>query len=178
MGTINLQNISLGIMSITTIIAASIVLVISITEFGNFDVAQGQLSNSTSSSSSSSSLTSQQKAAMCNPNNPKLKFVNSTESKICGIPPTPTNMTTTTPAAANTTTPTMGKQSPSLYKQGYAKGVADAKSVQVTTPPSGTMSPDDVDCDSSIDPQASNQDYCSGYQHGFADTYNNELLGK
>jgi hypothetical protein len=112
---------------------------------------------------------------MCNPNNPRLKFVNSTESKICGISPTPTNMTTT--PAANTTTPTMGKQSP-LYKQGYAKGVADAKSVQVTTPPSGTMSPDDVDCDSSIDPQASNIDYCSGYQHGFADTYNNELVGR
>jgi hypothetical protein len=177
MGTINLQNISLGIMSITTIIAASIVLVISITEFGNFGVAQGQLSNSTSSSSLS--LTPQQKAAMCNPNNPKLKFVNSTESKICGIPPTPTNMTTTTSsAAANTTTPTMGKQSPSLYDQGYAKGVADAKSVQITSPPSGTMSPDDVDCDSSIDPQASNVDYCSGYQHGFADTNNNALSGK
>ena len=176
MGIINLQNISLGIMSITTIIAASIVSVLSITEFGNFGVAQGQLSNSTSSSSLS--LTPQQKAAMCNPNNPKLKFVNSTESKICGIPPTPTNMTTTIPAAANTTTPTMGKQSPSLYKQGYAKGVADAKSVQVTTPPSGTMSPDDVDCDSSIDPQASNVDYCSGYQHGFVDTNNNELAGR
>jgi hypothetical protein len=63
--------------------------------------------------------------------------------------------------------------------QGYAKGVTDAKSVQPTTPPTGTMiSPDDVDCDSSIDPQASNQDYCSGYQHGYADTYNNELVGK
>jgi hypothetical protein len=114
---------------------------------------------------------------MCNPNNPKLKFVNSTESKICGIPPTPTNTTTTTPPAANTTTPTMGKQSP-LYKQGYAKGVADAKSVQITAPPIGTMRPDDVDCDSDIDPQASNQDYCSGYQNGYTDTYNNELLGK
>jgi hypothetical protein len=145
MGTINLQNISLGIMSITTIIAASIVSVISITEFGNFGVAQGQLSNSTLSSLS---LTLQQKAAMCNPNNPKLKFVNSTESKVCSIPPTPTNMTMTTTPAANTTTSTMGKQSP-LYKQGYTKGVADAKSVQITTPPTGTMSPDDVDCDSS-----------------------------
>jgi len=40
------------------------------------------------------------------------------------------------------------------------------------------MSPDDVDCDSSIDPQASHQDYRSGYQYGFADTYNNELVGK
>ena len=173
-GTINLQNISLGIMSITIIISASILLVISITELGNFGIAQGQLSNSTSLS-----LTPQQKAEMCDPNNPKLKFVNSTESKICGIPPTPTNMTTTTPAANTTTTPTTGgKQLPSLYDQGYTKGVADAKSVQITTPPTGTMSPDDVDCDSDIDPHMSNHDYCSGYQHGYADTYNNEVLGK
>ena len=42
---------------------------------------------------------------------------------------------------------------------------------------SSTMTPDEVDCDSSIDPQTSNQRYCSGYQHGFADTINNELLG-
>ena len=145
-----------------------------ITEFGNFGVAQGQLSNSTSSSLS---LTPQQKATMCNPNNPKLKFVNSTGSKICGIPSTPTNMTMTTTPTVNTTTPTLGKQSP-LYKQGYTKGITDAKSVQITTPPTGTMSPDDIDCDSSIDPQASNVDYCSGYQHGFADTYNNELAGR
>ncbi|MFL6324368.1 MAG: hypothetical protein ACJ72U_05255 [Nitrososphaeraceae archaeon] len=164
MRTINLQNISLGIMSITTIIAVSIVSIVSITEFGNFGIAQGQVNIT-------SSLTPQQKAAICDPSNPKLNFVNSTESEICGIPPTPTNTTTTTLAANNTSTT-------SLYDQGYAKGVADAKSVQITTPPTGTMSPDDVDCDSSIDPQASNQDYCSGYQHGFADTYNNELLGK
>jgi len=146
-------------MSITTIIAVSIVSIVSIPEFRNFGIAQGQVNIT-------SSLTPQQKAA----SNPKLNFVNTTESEICGIPPTPTN-TTTTLAANNTNTT-------SLYDQGYAKGVADAKSVQVTTPPTGTMNPDDVDCDSSIDPQASNQDYCSGYQHGFADTYNNELLGK
>ena len=179
METINQRNISVGIISITITIAASIVLAILITESGNFGIAQGQGSNSTSSSL----LTPQQKAALCNPNNPKLKFVNSTESKICGIPPTSTNTTTTTtttPAAntTTTTTPTMGKQSPSLYKQGYAKGVADAKSVQITTPPSGTMSPDDVDCDTDIDPHMSNQDYCSGYQHGYADTYNKEIAAK
>jgi hypothetical protein len=126
----------------------------------------------------SSSLTAQQKAAMCNPNNPKLNFVNSTESEICGIPPTPTNTTTTTPAANNNNNNNNNTRTTSLYDQGYAKGVADAKSVKIATPPSGTMSPDDVDCDSSIDPQASNVDYCSGYQHAFADTYNNELVGK
>jgi hypothetical protein len=176
MTTINLQNISLGIMSTTMIIAASIVLVTSITEFGNVSVAFGQGSNSTSSLPS---LTLQQKAAICNPNNPKLNFVNSTESKICGIPSTSTNTTTTTPAAANnnTTPPTTGKQSGLLYNQGYTKGVADAKSVQITTSSTGTMMrPDDVDCDSDIDPQANNEDYCSGYQHGYADTNNHELL--
>jgi hypothetical protein len=177
MTTINLQNTSLAIMSTTIIIAASIVLVTSITEFGNVSFAFGQGSNSTSSLPS---LTPQQKAAMCNPNNPKLKFVNSTESKICGIPPTSTNTTTTTPAANNNTTPpTTGKQLGLLYNQGYTKGVADAKSVQITTSSTGTMMrPDDVDCDSDIDidPQANNEDYCSGYQHGYADTNNHELL--
>ena len=47
---------------------------------------------------------------MCNPDNPKLNFVNFTELKICGIPPTSTN--TTTPAANNNATlPTADKQS-------------------------------------------------------------------
>ena len=67
--------------------------------------------------------------------------------------------------------------SSSLFKQGYAKGVLDAMSQQSTFPASTTMRPDEVDCDSDIDPQASNEDYCSGYQHGFADT-NNALLNK
>jgi hypothetical protein len=37
---------------------------------------------------------------MCDPNNPKLKFVNTTESHVCGIPKTPLAITT------NSTTPT------------------------------------------------------------------------
>ncbi len=178
MGTINLQNISLRISSLIIIISASVVLAIPMTDLGNFSVAQAQVSNITSS------LTSQQKAAMCDSSNPKLNFVNDTESKICGIPPTsastPTNTTTMptlTPPANNTTTPTTGGKQlpPSLYKQGYAKGLADAKSIQITTPPTGTMSPDVVDCDSDIDPHMSNHDYCLGYQLGYADTYNNRV---
>jgi hypothetical protein len=97
---VNLHIASLSIISITIILAATIVTV-ALTEFGNFGIAQGQVSNSTSS------LTPEQKAAICDPSNPKLKFVNSTESKICGIPPTPTNTT----SAANTTT---GTESPSI----------------------------------------------------------------
>ena len=70
----------------------------------------------------------------------------------------------------------MIKQLPPLYEQGYTKGVADAKSVQITTRPSGTIRPDDVDCDSDVDSKASNENYCSGYQHRYADTNNHELL--
>ena len=79
--------------------------------------------------------------------------------------------------SSSSTTTSSSNQSP-LYEQGYAKGVADAKSVQSMSPPSTTMTPVDVDCDSSIDPKASNADYCSGYQHGFADTNNNALSVK
>jgi hypothetical protein len=60
-----------------------------------------------------------------------------------------------------------------FYKQGYAKGILDAKSYQKTFTASNAMRPEDVDCDSDIDPQTSNADYCSGYQHGFADENNN-----
>jgi hypothetical protein len=45
-------------------------------------------------------LTPEQVAAICDPNNPKLNFVNTTESKLCGIPKTIQNTTST----ANITT--------------------------------------------------------------------------
>ena len=80
---------SLSVLTILIILTASIV---ALTQFGNFGIAQGQ-----------GNLTAEQKAAMCNPNNPKLKFVNGTESKICGIPKTiksPANAS----SSANTTT--------------------------------------------------------------------------
>jgi hypothetical protein len=79
--------------------------------------------------------------------------------------------------ASPTTTITANKSS-SLYEQGYAKGAEDGKLVQSNFRASTIMSPEQVDCDSSIDPQMSNEEYCSGYQHGFADTNNNEVLGK
>jgi hypothetical protein len=83
---------------ITTLSITSIILV-SITEFGNSGIARGQGTNVTSS------LTPEQKAAMCDHSNPKLKFVNSTESKICGIPPTSTNTTTGTEAVSHSSGP-------------------------------------------------------------------------
>jgi hypothetical protein len=56
-------------------------------------------------------LTPEQKSAMCNPNNPKLNFVNSTESEICGIPPTPTTNSTD---ASPSSSPTTGSQPSSI----------------------------------------------------------------
>jgi hypothetical protein len=80
--------------------------------------------------------------------------------------------------AIATTIPVVLAKISLLYKQGYERGVADAQTNQNAGLGSATkMSPNDVDCDSDIDPQASNEDYCSGYQHGYADT-SNKLLGK
>ena len=67
-----------------------------------FDVAKGQVNNSISSS-----LTPGQKAAMCDPNNSKLNCVNSTESKICGLPKSiKSNMSNTTAGPAPSFAPT------------------------------------------------------------------------
>src|SRR5919197_6722639 len=79
-------------------LAASMVIV-TLAKFGNFGIAQGQGSLTIGNMT----ITPEQKAAICNPNNPKLNFVNTTESKICGILVTvkpPANVT----SAANTTT--------------------------------------------------------------------------
>src|SRR5919198_2898960 len=97
-----LREASLSVIAIGIILAGAI---ITVTEFINFDMAQGQVN-------STSELTPEQKDAICNPNNPlsKLNPVNTTESRICGIPVTvkpPTNTTST----ANTTT-TTGTETP------------------------------------------------------------------
>jgi hypothetical protein len=60
------------------------------------------------------------------------------------------------------------------FKEGYAKGVLDAKLEKNKFPVSTFMRPEDVDCDSDIDPRMSNEDYCAGYQHGFAYTFGNK----
>ena len=76
----------LSIIGILAVFTATIVMFI---EVANFGTAQGQAADNTSSSSSSS-LTPEQRAAICDPNNPSsnLNPVNTTESRICGIPKT------------------------------------------------------------------------------------------
>jgi hypothetical protein len=80
----------------STLIILAVIMVPTLTGFAKFGIAQGQANDT--SSSSSLSLTPEQKDAICNPDNPssKLNPVNTTESKICGIPKT-LNSTSTTP---------------------------------------------------------------------------------
>ena len=94
MTMINSYTVYLSVVPITIILASSMVLG-AITEFGNVGIAQGQANNATST------LTPQQRAVICSPTD---KFVNDTESAICGIPRTPTPTNTTTSAANMTTT--------------------------------------------------------------------------
>ena len=68
------NKISLNIIVIVSTIFAATMIIVALTGFGT---AQGQ--------ADSTSLTSDQKAAMCDPND---SFVNSTESEICGVPKT------------------------------------------------------------------------------------------
>ncbi len=58
------------------------------------------------SSSEAQQISPEEKAKMCNPDNPSLNFVNSTESKICGIP-------ASTPSSNSTSSPSSPSQSES-----------------------------------------------------------------
>ena len=99
------QLLMLGILTMVTLLASVIVV---LTEFGSIMV-------STQAQVNASSLTPEQKDAICNPNNPasKLNPVNTTESRICGIPvtvkPHPSNAT----AASSPNIATGGEAPPS-----------------------------------------------------------------
>jgi hypothetical protein len=84
------QLYNMSILFMALVVASAI---ITLTEVRNLASVQGQ-GNLTAGNIT---VTPEQKAAMCDPNNPKLRIVNTTESKICGIP-------TNTTSAANATT--------------------------------------------------------------------------
>src|ERR671926_1539102 len=99
---------SLSILSMLIILAA--IMVTTLTDFAKFGVAQGQ-----SNGTSSLSLTPEQKDAICNPNNPesKLNPVNTTESRICGIPKTlHTNSTSSNMTTGEEAPPSPSQSSP------------------------------------------------------------------
>jgi hypothetical protein len=83
-----------------SVMIAALVTAIIITGIETFNVTHAQL------------LTPKQKAAFCNPNNLKLKFVNSTESKICAIPATPKNATNATTTSSSILAPSVIKATP------------------------------------------------------------------
>ncbi len=93
----NNKQASLSVLILTMVIILALTLTaVTLARFGNPGVAQGQANITIGN------LTiTPQKAAICDPNNPNLNFVNTTESKICGIPKTITNATST---SANMTT--------------------------------------------------------------------------
>ena len=97
----------LGIL-ITITILASVIVIQTKFEY-NIVSAQGQ-GNLTAGNIT---LTPQQKAAMCDPNNPKLKVVNTTESKICGIPSNTTSAANATTGAETPSPPPPATSSPS-----------------------------------------------------------------
>ncbi len=70
-------------------------------------------------------------------------------------------------------TPALAKKS-DLYEQGFARGVSDANR---NPTPTTSMTSNDVDCDNDNEPIFDEAEFCSGYQHGYADQ-NNKLLGK
>ncbi len=74
------------------IVATALVMIITgVVGLANFDVTQAQ------------QLSPEQRTQMCDPNNPKLNFVNSTESEICGIPESVKNQTILDNSTAATT---------------------------------------------------------------------------
>jgi hypothetical protein len=106
------QWLVLSSLTLITILASAVII---LAEYGTFGNAQGQ-GNLTQGNVTAGNvtLTPEQKDAICNPNNPasKLNPVNTTESKICGIPVTlkPSTSNATTSSGTNMTT---GEEAPS-----------------------------------------------------------------
>ncbi|MFL6407064.1 MAG: hypothetical protein ACJ71F_08355, partial [Nitrososphaeraceae archaeon] len=67
-----------------------------------------------SRSFSTTTISAEFKAKMCDPNNPSLKVVNTTEARICGIPKTvkPPSLPAPTPLTSAVSSPTESKSSP------------------------------------------------------------------
>jgi hypothetical protein len=78
-------------------IIASVIAASTVMEFGSY------------SSSEAQQISPEEKAKMCNPDNPSLNFVNSTESEICGIPAsTPASNSSSSPSSS----PSQSESSP------------------------------------------------------------------
>jgi len=70
-------------------IIASVIAASTVMEFGSY------------SSSEAQQISPEERAKMCNPDNPSLNFVNSTESEICGIPASTPSSNSTSPSPSS-----------------------------------------------------------------------------
>src|ERR671933_1991366 len=119
-------------LSATSVAIILVVAIVISTGFRSVGIAQGQ-GNMTEGNVT---LTPEQKDAICNPNNPasKLNPVNTTESRICGIPKTlHTNST-----SSNMTTgeaPTTGEETPPSASS-IAPSANTTTGMETETPPS------------------------------------------
>jgi hypothetical protein len=83
-------SVRMAFTTIVAVIAASIAM-----EFGSYTSSEAQ------------QISPEEKAKMCNPDNPSLNFVNSTESEICGIPAsTPTSNSSSPSPSSQSESPT------------------------------------------------------------------------
>jgi hypothetical protein len=148
-------------MSVIVIIIAYVAVIGTVFETGGFNVTQAQeeeqspfspvfplpTSPSPSPTSPSPSPTSpttvspEVKAQMCDPNNPKLEFVNSTESEVCGLPKSIRNDTITTPTPTPTSNP-ISPISPKPISPISPKPISPISPRSIT--PSQPLTPDEL----------------------------------
>ena len=111
----NMKNLPLTRMTVSkAIVVAFVTAIITLFGSGVFNITQAQTPSAPSPSPSSpapnkTALPPAIKAKICDPNNPKLAFVNTTESNICGLPKSIKNVTTTTTPTTPTPTPSSPK---------------------------------------------------------------------
>jgi cell division protein FtsI/penicillin-binding protein 2 len=134
----NMKNIPIIRMTVSkAIVVAFIIAIITLFGSGVFNITQAQTPSAPSSPSPSPSPTKTAlppaiKAKICDPNNPKLAFVNTTESNICGLPKSIKNITTTT----TTTTPTPTLTPKPITPPSSPKPITPPSSPKPITPPS------------------------------------------
>jgi hypothetical protein len=87
-----------------TAIVVALIVASAVLEIGIIDGSQAQVLQKTAPTNSI--ISPQEKSKLCDPNNPKLGFVNTTESHICGIPKSVKNVTAAaTPTSSTTSMP-------------------------------------------------------------------------
>jgi hypothetical protein len=134
----NMKNIPIIRMTVSkAIVVAFVIAIITLFGSGVFNITQAQTPSAPSPSPSPSpsptktALPPAIKAKICDPNNPKLAFVNTTESNICGLPKSIKNITTTT-----TTTPTPTLTPKPITPPSSPKPITPPSSPKPITPPS------------------------------------------